>query len=351
MPLRFPNPGSDINRLVHIFRIIYQDTSDSADFSLDDMSRIMTSHMQASSRGAVGSQALSRSTGDDRSRDPLYNQSKSYSEVFRMLGWLRPTDQRLQFSITHLGGQIADDYSSHPDLAFGLLRECLIGVCFPNPATENLGIINQRPFKWLLQLAAALDGVITRHEMILGLLSVPDDLVPNSFENAVSTIQGLRGKRAKLMEAVDQMADASRIQRVTLENYTRFPVGVLKSSEVGWAFSGKVAGLYERPIEALSLTEFGFATAKSLSNMTDVRQSSLTDFPVDQQADFANFAYYAMLLRSGYQLSEIGDDLVSSSHSSTLLRNALGISDDPLKLLYSPIQQAPDEILRVAETR
>ena len=130
MPLRFPNPGSDISRLVHIYRLVYAGTKGQPTFDLDEMSRILTAHLQASSRGAVGAEALSRSSEDDRSRDPLYNQSKSYSEVFRMLGWLRPGNQRLAFTSTLLGDLIAEDFAGRNDLTNGLFRECLLAMHF-----------------------------------------------------------------------------------------------------------------------------------------------------------------------------------------------------------------------------
>jgi hypothetical protein len=186
MPLRFPNPGSDLSRLVNTYRLIYQGAKDLDSFDLDTMSKIMTSHHQASSRGAVGAEALARSREEDRSRDPLYNQSKMYSEVFRMLGWLRPADRRLAFRTTILGDLVASDFVSRPDLVDALLRECLLGITFPNPATDNVGVSNHRPFRWLLLLAAKLDGVISRHEMILGVLAVTDDLKPGCFEAAVN---------------------------------------------------------------------------------------------------------------------------------------------------------------------
>ena len=162
-------------------------------FNLDFMTTVLTDNYQASSRGAVGASARERSADVDRSRDPLYNQLKMYSEVYRMLGWIRPSNRRLEFTTTILGAQVADDFAGRPDLVFGLLRQCLLAVCFPNPVTENIGVTNQRPFTWLLRLTAALGGTITRHEMILGLLAVVDDRRPDAFPKALSTIRSLRG--------------------------------------------------------------------------------------------------------------------------------------------------------------
>jgi hypothetical protein len=349
MSLRFPNPGSDVSRLIHIYRLIYAGTKQKASFYLDEMSRILTTHLQASSRGAVGAEALSRSSETDRSRDPLYNQSKSYSEVFRMLGWLRPGNQRLEFRSTLLGDQIAEEFASRNDLTNGLLRECLLGITFPNPATNNVGVANQRPFRWLLLLTAELGGVITRHEMIIGLLAVADDLRPREFEAAVERVRRARRQRSDILEAVRQQAKQSSIQVVTLENYTRFPVGVLKSSNVGWATSQRMPDLYERPTEALVLTTLGRATAEALRTSVDVREASLEKYSMADRAAFANYGYYAMLLRSGVDYAQIGDALTAAERGCRSIMEGLDISNDPSALLYSPIQQAPDAVLAEAQ--
>jgi hypothetical protein len=56
-----------------------------------------------------------------------------HSEVYRMLGRLRPASkQHRAFTTTILGDQIADDFFGRNDLIYGLLRQCLISVTFPN---------------------------------------------------------------------------------------------------------------------------------------------------------------------------------------------------------------------------
>ena len=220
---------------------------------------------------------------------------------------------------------------------------------FPNPATDNVGIVNHRPFRWLLLLMAELDGVITRHEMIVGLLAVTDDLQPDAFSAAVERVRRARGRRAAILDAVKEEADRSHIQVVTLENYTRFPVGVFKSSDIGWGTSQRVRGLYERPTEALSLTTLGLTTAEALRAAVDVREAALESYSLDERAAFANYGYYAMLLRAGVDYSEIGDDLTTAERGCRRIMADLDISDEPSALLYSPIQQAPAAVLAKAQ--
>jgi len=312
------------------------------------MTEVMTEHFQASSRGAVGATARSRSTEIDRSRDPLYNQLKMYSEVYRMLGWLRPAGRRLEFTTTILGDQVAVDFWGRPDLLYGLIRQCLLSITFPNPLTNNVGVSNQRPFRWLLSLAAELGGLITRHEMIVGMLAVTDDLRGGALEEAAERILALRGNGRSVLEtAVEAYALDSKIQVTTLENYTRLPVGVLKSTEIGWATSVRAVGLYDKPIDALELSGLGSATAEWVANAIDVREADLEGFTLEERAYFANFGHYAMLLRAGLDPSEVDDELRHAEAGCAKVLNELGI-ELPGDFLYSPVQQASDEVLVAA---
>ena len=93
--IRFPNPGSDINSLIRIFYEVFEALNSQDFFSLDDMSLTLIKRDLATSCGYIGEEALLLSTRPDRSRDPLYNQSKMYSELFKMLGWIHPLKRKL----------------------------------------------------------------------------------------------------------------------------------------------------------------------------------------------------------------------------------------------------------------
>jgi hypothetical protein len=214
VPLRFPNPGSDIARLVNSYRLIHRvaEAEERRVFDLDFMTRVMTENFQASSRGAIGAAAQKRSANADRSRDPLFNQSKMYSEVYRTLGWLRIGERRQDLSTTFLGDAVAD-LADFPDVVNGLVRQSMLALTFPNPATDNVGVVRHRPFRWLLLLTAELGGEITRDEMILGLLRVTDDRAPGALDEAVARIREVRGgDRSVLDSAVAKYAAAEALQ-------------------------------------------------------------------------------------------------------------------------------------------
>jgi hypothetical protein len=330
--------------MVKTYQIIHRQTGADS-FDLDMISRILTAHFQASSTGAVGAEALARSHNKDRSRDPLYNQSKMYSELFRMLGWLRPPlGRRLEFRNTFLGDLIAEDWVERQDLVDGLLRESLLAITFPNPAAENIGVTNQRPFRWLLLLTAQLNELITRHEMILGMLTVLDDQDEGALNAAVDRVLSVRGNQAELETALQEAARAARTQLNTLWNYTRFPVGVMKSARVGWGTAERVTGLYERPVSALKLSALGLATAERAEAAVDVRESALVKYTFAERVQFAVFAYFAMLIRAGLEETDVEGDLVAARRGAARILSDLSITT-PSGLIYSPFQQAADDVI------
>ena len=348
---RFPNPGSDLDRMLRIYSLIAKAAIEQKvdEFDLDFMVKVTASNFQASSRGAIGNTAISRSAESDRSLDPLYNQLKMYSEIYRNMGLLRPLDRRLKFRTTSLGLSLSIDFEGD-DIGKGIARECLLAMTFPNATSNNLGITNLRPFRWLLMLIAELEGKITRHEMILGLLDVDDDREPGVFEEKLELILGLRQKgRSDLMAAIARVAASSKIQVNTLENYTRFPVGVLKSPITAWAESKRLSGIYDRSMDGLELSDAGMAFAKSLAKKIDVRNCDLQNIPLNERVHFARYSYYSLLYRAGLRGKDLFDEIeVSSIGSKSVLEHF--VIDSPDSFIYSPHLEESDQILLLAES-
>jgi len=347
--LRFPNPGSDLTRVVHVFSLMSREF-DESEFDLDDMTTVATRSLQASSVGAQGQRAVALSTRDDRSRDPLYNQMKMYSELYRMLGFMRPFEgKRQSFSITELGHTVSDWYWARrqPEWS-GLLGQAILATVFPNQTTENLGVSNQRPFVWLLSLMGRLDNVITRHEMISGLLAITDDSDSSAMERAVNLIRRNRGKaRIKSVDAAKQIAETNGVQLNTLENYTRFPVGVLKSSVLNWGIDERRTDLFtdRGAVSALVLTPRGQELARSLSEAQDVRLSDLNGLSVEERALFAYWAYYRVLEAAGLETHEhVNTDAFQRGRD---VATSAGI-DPSATVIFSPALQETDEVIGLA---
>ena len=345
--LRLPNPGSDLDRFVSTFALIARE-AESSPFDLDFITGVMTKHFQASSMGAHGEEAVRLSTRDDRTRDPLFNQSKMYSELYRMIGWIRSAqDSHSTFTITPLGVTVMHYHFSAGSETKGLVAESFISAVFPNPSTTNVGISNHRPFAQLLKLAYFLGGEITRDEMIIGVLSVVDDLKTNIIEQNIETILKLRKKtKNAATELVENIARKNGLQVNTLENYTRLPVAILGSEFLGWGqgvYSNSTYAGREK-IKVIKLTEIGLDKAKSIAVSTDLRITSLNKVPQDDRAWLAQYGYYAMAFRAGIADQEILNMIEVSGSKIRNLLKSLKISSPEL-LIYNPSLQEKDEIL------
>ena len=152
--LRFPNPSSSIGNFVAVYRAALNEFRGYS-VTLDNIVASTVKANLATSSGHMGSQAVTRSTRGDRSRDPLYNQLKMYAELFRFMGWLHRTESSaLQFTFTLLGEQLVKADRNY--LPF--IGEVAIGIEFPSRLIQIRGSHELRPFAFLLKTMLACDG-------------------------------------------------------------------------------------------------------------------------------------------------------------------------------------------------
>lgn len=317
--LRIANPGSDIDQFVRIFRDLHAVLKDTTDFDLDDMTQAMVDRNNVSSQGAFGEEAIRRSTRIDRSRDPLYNQSKMYAELYRTLGWLQSTTGALRFAFSWLGEHAAETPDPKP-----LAVECLLGMAYPN---EVLGAQNGhvvRVFPAILATAKALGGCITRDEMIVGPLSLTDDRNPAAINAMLARLRRCRSERGCIDREIEDLSDRRGISHVTMGNYTRFPIAAVQWA--GWAVKSSRA--------MLTLTPAGDALIGRLSSLGDKRMSDYKALPEAAKAPFLRLTALLMLERAGFDLSPAK---AAMDLDRTALA-ALGVptSPDPW---FSPFQQ------------
>ena len=298
--LRFPNPGSDIRCLIRLFQSLFLELASAKSFSLDDMSKAMVMNNLAASCGRMGEEALERSTRDDRSRDPLYNQSKMYSELFRALGWITSApDSRLNFRFTTLGAHVTFAGAAAEKLALG----CIIGIAFPNPVLDIKFETSVRPFVCILRAMKALGGYMSRDEIILGPMSITDDRDPAVFNKMITDIKGFRASR-KLRNHLDDLLKKRKIAKPTSENYTRFPLAVLKWSK--WATTCDKKIYDGRSMRFYELTEYGLECAKKYEAMQDFRASDIdvNDDPALVKAIIEN-SFYSMLDQADFDMAPV----------------------------------------------
>lgn len=317
--LRIPNPGSDIDIFVRIFRDLHDVLKDRPDFDLDDMTLAMLERNNVSSQGAFGDEALRRSARQDRSRDPLYNQSKMYAELFRTLGWIQSTTGALRFAFSWLGEHAARTPDPKP-----LTVECLLGMAYPNDVLGVQGEQSVRVFPAILATAAALGGGVTRDEMIVGPLSVKDDRDTAAIAEMVERLRRCRSERGRMEREIEALSKARGILRVTMRNYTRFPIAAVQWA--GWCVKSSPS--------MLTLTDGGRAAIAKLSGLNDFRISDYRALSNAAKAPMMRLSAHLMLARAGFDVSPAREGM--EADRVALAGLGADVSRDPL---FSPFQQ------------
>jgi hypothetical protein len=196
-------------------------------------------------------------------------------------------------------------------------------------------------------LASLCDGVLTRDEIILTALSVENDR-KTTCELAESQIRKLRRRGLNNLEReLVKYAAECGVQLNTLKNYTRFPIGVMTSRLTNWATAERLK-LYEKPVKALVLSDYGKKKAADYWSRKDLRGVDLEEADHSSRIRFSQFAYWAMLQRSGVK-GEAETELSSSKNSIKSLLRKLEISLDD-GFIYSPALEESEEVLRDAES-
>lgn len=287
---RFPNPGSNINMFIEIFKRTYGVLSLKKYFSLYDMMLAMINNYLVSSEGFTGMKAFERSLREDASRDPIYNQAKMYAELYRMLGWYSSSkDKNLIFTITELGKYVAESNADN-ELVF---KECIMGMADENEVIEKKDGLEMRPFKYFLNVSNELGGKICKHELIYGPYRYPD----NKIKNAIADILDVRGNYKKLLANINRFSIESKIAQNTMENYTRFPISTLEY--LGWFTKEKSSELYpgSKNMVVMTLTSKGKNDIKLYNSFNDIRIEEFNSFSSNIKKAIVRVAFAQQLKR------------------------------------------------------
>src|SRR5699024_8238616 len=105
----------------------------------------------------------------DDSRKSMKMQAKSYTEIYRLLGWLHSKeDVALNFNFTYLGVHVAMSGDASKDL----FAQCLLGITYPNKNLDVKFKDSNKPFVSILKFANKLDNKINRDEILLGPMNM-----------------------------------------------------------------------------------------------------------------------------------------------------------------------------------
>ena len=348
---RFSNAVSDISKFIQTYRSLYEEFSQLKDgqfFDHDSASAFLALNGLATSLGAIGQAALSRSRRPDKSRDPLYNQHKAYSEMYRMLGWYEPGTKQTNFRISEFGEYIYEsEKDSNEERALFALN--ILHIASPNAMTDVRGMNVLRPFPLILKLANRLGGCICRSEIILGVLACANDREPDIVDKTVARIQALRrAGKAKLDEAISELNAANGYSTpATSENYTRFPIAALKWT--GWAEGVNLKGIYgNTSVTFLRLTKAGRELASSLEDAIDIRMDDIKSFSPTIQANFIVWSNLYQLGLLGYDLSEFASAKARLRSNASAIFDKFGI-DERKRILFFGYQEAPRSLLRAGD--
>lgn len=286
--LRIPNPISDLTEVVKIYCDIFPILKSYKDFELDVVSKALIQTSNVTSQGAIGIEALERSTRADRSRDPIYNQSKALCELYRLLGWLQSTTAQTKYIVTYLGEALVD--ATNKD---DVVEECLIGLSYPNECVAVKSGTNLRPFKSILYYINK-NITLSRDEIIYGVLNIDDDTNVAELEKLSEKMvdfrkikNGLKNELIKIGQAINVKYDP------TMCNYTRFPISAIK-----WAHFG------EKKNNTYYVTTEAKNKYNELKDYQDFRLNDFYKLKREEKKHLISYSHLKMLQRFGLRIDE-----------------------------------------------
>lgn len=345
---RFSNAVSDMTKIIQTYCSIYEHfyptTSQGIYFGHREAYQFLASTGLASSLGAIGEEAIRRSEREDTSRDPLYNQHKMYSEIYRMLGWYEPGSMQTNFNLPEYGDYIAH---SDSDTVAKLFAMNVLHIVSPNPLTNVRGGNILRPFPLILKLMGKLDGIISRDELILTVLACPNDRKENYIEDAAKRIRAIRSKgTTELRKEIVKLKAAVRVSSDdVLPNYTRFPIAALKWTN--WVEGKKIKGIYpDKSVKFLEITKDGRNALDRVNAALDIRYEDLEHYSSEEKAAFVVWSNLFQLGKVGFNISEYSDVIDLLEQKAKAIFNDFHVKDYN-ELLFFGYQEAPRDILRI----
>lgn len=336
--IRFRNPGTQYSTQIQVFRELYKEYKDAPSFTLDDMAVTITKTMLMTAYGYAGDAALALSNTENDSLNSTKMNAKMYAEIFRLLGWITSegTDS-YPLVFTYIGEHvaIADD-------VLPLYEQCVLGINNPQEIMDVKYDEKVRFFKAALFSLEDLDGVMYKHELCIGPMSI-NDLDNRQYQNMIKYIKGLRGNYKKYQTAYQQLCETLDVKPTLPDNSTRLPIAFMKTCN--WVESKRTNQLYPpKSLSCLYITEHGKKVAKELKCLKDLRLDEFKRCTETEQYSLIRLGVYFMLKRAGYDIAPVeelilsdlkicehileGKELLFSPYQTlhhTIVDNALGI--------------------------
>lgn len=325
--IRFRNPGTQYSTQVQVIKQLYEALRDQACFTLEDMAVVIAQSRLMTAYGYAGDDALRLSNTDQESMNSALMNAKMYAEVFRMLGWVTPYSEKSSYPLvfTYIGVHVA---LSTGDCS-KLYEQCVLGINNPTQLTDKMRYDEKvRFFKCALRSFVDLGGIMYKHELCLGPMSINDE-DEKAYRTMIQYIKSLRGDYKRLKTAFADLSASLGMKPTPVDNCTRLPIAFMKSCN--WVQSVQNKSLYGKSLSCLKITEHGIETYESVRDMYDLRLEQYMNLDEHTQRSMIRLGTYSMLLRSGYDMSAVQDSMEADKEQC---KNIIGDKN----LLFSPSQ-------------
>ena len=218
--LKFRNPGTNFVLHIQIIKGLYKKFRGDIPFSLEDMANVIA--VQENLMTAYGysrESAIQLSDRKDKSRDSVYNNAKMYAEHFRILGVITPyyTNKSYPLLLTYIGVHIATSNQN----AIPLYEQCIWGINNPTELTDKVKYSeNSRFLKCTLNTLVDLGGIMYKHELCMGPMSINDE-DSTEYYNMIKFISTIRGDNSRLNIAFKNFSRSLKMSTVSVDNQTR----------------------------------------------------------------------------------------------------------------------------------
>ena len=325
--IRFRNPGTQYSTQIQVIKQLYAALRTQAYFTLDDMAVVIAQSRLMTAYGYAGDDAIRLSNTDQESMNSAKMNAKMYAEVFRMLGWVTPysTDSSYPLVFTYIGIHVA---LSTGDCS-RLYEQCVLGINNPTQLTDNMSYTEKvRFFKCALRTFIDLGGIMYKHELCIGPMSINDEN-EDEYQSMLKTIRKIRGNKQRLVTAFSDLADSLGMKLTPVDNCTRLPIAFMKSCN--WVESVTDRTLYGCSMSCLRITDHGREVYNEIKNMCDVRLEKYENLDENIQNALIRLGTYAMLQRSGYDISSVEERIKDDRKTCA---NIIGDKE----ILFSPCQ-------------
>lgn len=325
--IRFRNPGTQYSTQIQVIKKLYASLGTQANFTLDDMAVVIAQGRLMTAYGYAGDDAIKLSHTDHESMNSAKMNAKMYAEVFRMLGWVTPYSENSSYPLvfTYIGIHIALSTEN----CSRLYEQCVLGINNPTQLTDNMIYTEKvRFFKCALRTFIDLGGIMYKHELCLGPMSVNDE-DEEEYQNMLDFIRSIRGNHKKLKDAFSNLADKLGMKITPVDNCTRLPIAFMKSCN--WVESINDSTLYGQSMSCLRITDHGRTVYDSIKGMCDIRLEQYAMLDTEKQTALIRLGIYSMLQRSGYDISSISDTMQNDKNICAELLAGK-------ELLFSPCQ-------------